>query len=81
MLECLAPTTEHRHTIMAEVTVGCPYFSEWENTVHTERIRAKGLSKSGHRLLLDCSAYAYLGHNFAKLRWGMALKFQRCQIS
>ena len=30
MLEYLAPTTQHRHTIMAEVTVGCPYFSDKE---------------------------------------------------
>ncbi|MDE0016324.1 MAG: hypothetical protein OXU51_09070, partial [Candidatus Poribacteria bacterium] len=27
MLECLALATQHRHTIKAEVTVGCPYFS------------------------------------------------------
>ena len=60
MLECLAPTTQHRHTIMAEGTVGCPYFSEWANTVHTERIRTKGLSKSEHRLLLDLNLQPHL---------------------
>ena len=45
MLECLAPATQHRHTMAAEVTVGCPYFSPEENTVHTARIRAKVLTE------------------------------------
>ena len=40
-LKSLALATQHRHTIVAEVTVGCPYFSKPENTVYTERIRAK----------------------------------------
>ena len=46
MLECLAPAIQHRHTVAVEVTVGCPYFSKWENTVHTARIRAKELLES-----------------------------------
>ncbi len=46
MLECLAPAIQHRHTVAVEVTVGCPYFSKWENTVHTARIQAKELLES-----------------------------------
>ena len=54
MPECLALATQHRHTVAVEVTVGCPYFSQKEKTVHTARIRAKVSSENKRCLLLIC---------------------------
>ena len=58
------------------------YISEYEAVPpYTHWIQtAKRAIRGPSRRLIPCSACAYLGHNFAKLRQVLSLKIHGCQI-